>query len=310
MKRYVPSYYPKFHCIASACQHSCCVGWEVDIDEESAEHYRTMEGELGERLHSSIEWDDTPHFRLSPEERCPFLNGENLCDLILDQGEGALCQICTDHPRYRSWFADRVEEGLGLCCEEAARLMLTEEAPIALVEQEIEGDVLEAEEDYLQLLRQRDALWQVLQNREKPLQQRMEEACSLCDIALAQRTLAEDVELLLGLEGLEESWKTDLEALVHLPDTAWQQEWDRDGEHLLWYILFRYYLSWGLSRWEEDFALRFGVCSVRLLGGLYHLTLKRKGKLTLEDRVEHLRRWSAELEYSEENLDAIADALA
>lgn len=310
MKRYVPSYYPRFHCIASACRHSCCAGWEVDIDEESAECYRKMEGAMGERLRNSIEWDAPPHFRLSAEERCPFLNGENLCDLILDQGESALCQICTDHPRYRSWFADRVEEGLGLCCEEAARLMLTEEAPIALLEQETEGEVLEPEEDYLQLLRQRDGLWQVLQNRSKPLQERVCEAFSLCSMELESHTLSEDVELLLGLEGLEDGWKTDLQALIGLPDTAWRQEWDRDGEHLLWYILFRYYLSWGLSRWEEDFALRFGALSLRLLGGLYHLTLERKGILTLEDRVEHLRRWSAELEYSEENLDAIADALA
>lgn len=310
MKRFVPSYYPKFHCIASECQHSCCVGWEVDIDEESAAGYRTMEGEMGDRLRRSIDWDDTPHFRLGAEERCPFLNGENLCDLILDQGEEALCQICTDHPRYRSWFADRVEEGLGLCCEEAARLMLTEEANITLMEEETEGEVLEAEEEYLWLLQQRSALWQVLQNRGKPLENRLCEVFSLCGMEQENRTLAEDVELLSGLECMEESWKTDLAALVALTDTQWRQEWDRDGEHLLWYILFRYYLSWGLSRGEEDFALRFGAFSLRLLGGLYHLTLQRKGELTLKDRVEHLRRWSAELEYSEENLEAIADALA
>ena len=309
MKRMIPNYYPQFHCIASACKHSCCVGWEVDIDEDSAEVYRTMEGALGERLRANIEWGDTPHFRLGADERCPFLNGENLCDLILDAGEETLCQICTDHPRYRSWFADRVEEGLGLCCEEAARLMLTQEEPITLLEEETEGETLEAEEEYLALLRERDALWKILQNREKPLEYRLCEAFSLCGITMEHRPLSEDIALLLELEGLEEGWKTDLEEVLTLPDTQWQQEWDRDGEHLLWYLLFRYYLSWGLSRWEEDFALRFGAFSLRLLGGLYHLILHRKGTLTLEDRVEQLRRWSAELEYSEENLDAIAEAL-
>lgn len=309
MERFVPNYYPEFRCIASACKHSCCVGWEVDIDEDTAGIYGAMDGALGERLRANIQWEEPPHFRLGEKERCPFLNSQQLCDLILQSGEELLCQICSDHPRYRNWFADRVEEGLGLCCEEAARLMLSQEGPITLRAEETEGEVLEAEEIYLSLRKKRDTLWDVLQNREKTLEQRICEAYLLCGMEPDECPLSQDVHLLLGLESLEESWNIDLKALLALPDTRWRQEWDRDGEHLLWYILFRYYLAWGLSRGEEDIALRFGVRSVRLLGGLYHLTLQRNGQLTLEDRVEHLRRWSAELEYSEDNMDAIADGL-
>ena len=32
-----PDYYSAFRCIAGACKHSCCIGWEIDIDEESLE---------------------------------------------------------------------------------------------------------------------------------------------------------------------------------------------------------------------------------------------------------------------------------
>lgn len=35
MIRVVPDFYPAFHCIASACRHSCCVGWEVDVDQDT-----------------------------------------------------------------------------------------------------------------------------------------------------------------------------------------------------------------------------------------------------------------------------------
>ena len=35
MIRVVPDFYPEFACIASRCGHSCCVGWEVDVDEDS-----------------------------------------------------------------------------------------------------------------------------------------------------------------------------------------------------------------------------------------------------------------------------------
>ena len=35
-----------------------------------------------------------------------------------------MAQICTDHPRYYEWFAGGREDGVGLCCEAAAELIL------------------------------------------------------------------------------------------------------------------------------------------------------------------------------------------
>ena len=99
-----PDYYPTFRCIAGACKHSCCIGWEIDIDEESLARYKAMPGPLGERLRNHISADDPPHFVLGEGERCPFLNERNLCDLILEGGEGLLCQICDDHPRFRNFL--------------------------------------------------------------------------------------------------------------------------------------------------------------------------------------------------------------
>ena len=117
-----------FRCLAGACRHTCCRGWEIDVDEESAARYRTAEGAIGERLRANLETDETgTHFRLDAQERCPFLNGEGLCDLILEMGEDALCQICRDHPRFRNFYSDHVEIGLGLVCEAAARQVVERE---------------------------------------------------------------------------------------------------------------------------------------------------------------------------------------
>ena len=44
MKVIMPSYYPNFACIAGACRHSCCVGWEIDIDEDRLTEYRAAAG--------------------------------------------------------------------------------------------------------------------------------------------------------------------------------------------------------------------------------------------------------------------------
>ena len=156
MNLYVPEYYPEFRCIASRCGHTCCAGWEIDIDGESLARYERLPGDFGERLRRSLSREGTPHFTLGPGERCPLLNGDNLCDLILHEGEDALCQICRDHPRFRNYFSGRVEMGLGLVCEEAGRLILSWPRPLRLIR--LEGDGAESpteDESYLFEIRER-----------------------------------------------------------------------------------------------------------------------------------------------------------
>ena len=155
MKIVVPHYYQQFHCIAGACQHTCCQGWEVDIDEESLPRYRAMAD-----IVPHIEEAGTAHIRLLSDERCPFLNEDNLCDLILRHGKDILCQICRDHPRFRSFWSDRTEIGLGLVCEEAGRLMLSQNEPMHLIVLSDDGDNMPIPEDEAWLTAYRDELLQ------------------------------------------------------------------------------------------------------------------------------------------------------
>ena len=39
MKEVFPNYYKKFKCIADKCKHNCCIGWEIDIDNDTLEFY-------------------------------------------------------------------------------------------------------------------------------------------------------------------------------------------------------------------------------------------------------------------------------
>ena len=34
MQYVYPDYYPKFHCLAQRCRHSCCIGWEIECSQE------------------------------------------------------------------------------------------------------------------------------------------------------------------------------------------------------------------------------------------------------------------------------------
>lgn len=167
MKTVIPDYYESFRCIASECRHTCCAGWEIDIDRESAERYGRVPGAIGEKLRSTMEPapddersdENFAHFRLLPGDRCPFLNDDNLCQLIIELGESSLCQICTDHPRFRNFWSDRIEMGLGLACEEAARIILTQPETMKLKIFDDDGtdDELPPDEQWLMSVR-RDML--------------------------------------------------------------------------------------------------------------------------------------------------------
>lgn len=73
MKLIIPKYAEKFKCIGASCTDSCCVGWEIDLDESILEKYCTVGGEMGKRLSRAISYDGCPHITLSGE-RCPFLS--------------------------------------------------------------------------------------------------------------------------------------------------------------------------------------------------------------------------------------------
>ncbi len=134
MKTIIPSYYHTFRCIADRCRHSCCIGWEIDIDAETYERYRGVEGPFGERLRTGICGGDTPCFRLTQDERCTFFREDGLCDIICTLGEEHLCDICREHPRFYTENGEYLHAGLGLCCEEVCRLVLCE--PVAFLDEE------------------------------------------------------------------------------------------------------------------------------------------------------------------------------
>ena len=58
MNKIVPDYYKKFKCIADKCKHSCCIGWEIDIDEHTYNKYMNIKNEFGNKLKNNIKSDN------------------------------------------------------------------------------------------------------------------------------------------------------------------------------------------------------------------------------------------------------------
>ena len=300
-----PDYYKDFECIKGECQHNCCIGWEIDIDNDTLDFYDTVGGETGERLCKNISRDETPHFILSTDERCPFLNKDNLCDIIITLGKDHLCGICADHPRFRNELPDRIEVGLGLCCEAAAKLILCKETPVMLVSS-VEECVTEDE-----IIILRDKVVAVLQKRSLTLEERFELALNLCGITMPETDFSKWADIFLGLERLDSEWTALLNLLKRKYKTVKNhaiQESTCEFEQLAVYFIYRHFAN---APDLQEAALRaaFAVIGCRTVYMIYACLCAEKDTASIDDLIEIARLFSSEIEYSDENLYIVFDEL-
>lgn len=283
----VPDYYKSFKCIASDCRHNCCIGWEIDIDKDSAAKYKRIaeeeaEGPLKENFQKNTARvsDGTLHFVLSADERCPYLRSDGLCELICTYGEDILCNICADHPRFRNFCKDHVEMGLGMACEEAARLIITHEGPVRY-------EVLETGEetvpDYLKV------------KKREPVE-------IIPDGEIDWDYYA---DFFLSLERLDDEWTELMEGLLMESEVSHQKifknrEWKERFDRVREYLLFRHYKADG-----HDFV---EICW-NLIIKLMDVKYKKTKQADVSDLINIARLFSAEIEYSDENVEIIKEEL-
>ncbi len=263
-----PDFYDQFKCIASRCTDTCCVGWEIDIDEATQEVYRKVAGAFGERLRANIE---DGHFKLLPHDRCPFLDKDNLCEVYQHLGEDALCDICTEHPRFVEVYGDIMERGLGLCCEEAARLLLEGEGPLAFTSEECNEPEDELDDDDLdirdQVLDEREWMFGTLADQGLPFAERLYKIFGYTDeIPFAPFENASAMfELLTKLESYGPDWDAALariKARIDSSEPIVDQGFFTENEsaRLLTYLIYRHYakcLFEGREQGKRQFAILF-----------------------------------------------------
>lgn len=303
MKTVYPDYYEDFKCTAERCKHNCCIGWEIDIDEKSLKYYKSVKGDFGKKLRDNISLEGTPHFKLKDNQRCPFLNSQNLCDIYKELGENKLCQICSDHPRFYNELPDRTEAGLGLCCEEAARLIITKKEPVKLI-----GEDNNNESGIIAL---RSKALHLMQDRSKTIPQRIEKIMEFLGAKHKDFDLLNWIKIFESLERLDESWSRLLYLLKENLSTANTESFDTfmkgretEYEQFLCYLLYRHFAK---AEFIEDAAIysAFAALSYKLIYTLGAVIFTEKGDFTVADQLELIRLFSSEIEYSDENLDII-----
>ena len=296
----VPRYYLDFKCIADQCRHSCCVGWEIDVDERTLARYRALPAKQGSDILQSIEEnEDGAHFRLCADERCPHLNEKGLCRIITALGEGYLCDICREHPRFYNEVGGVWECGLGLACEEAARVVLSAENYDEFVcVEDGDGEFTPETGAFFDAFAHRAALYADLKTGHAPFALRLGEIEKKYGLGVALSREAH-VELFESLEYLNEAHRALLVG-------AYAEEFSPCGvlaqgcERFFAYLVYRHASP---AETATEFATAVSLSSA--LTRLFY-ALASTGD---EPYAEYARIISEELEYSEDNTAAIRAAL-
>ncbi|WP_296772322.1 flagellin lysine-N-methylase [Selenomonas sp.] len=274
-----PDFYDQFNCKADKCQHTCCAGWEIDIDEETARKYQQMTGSLGEKIRKNIvEQGGSWQFRLDDKDRCPFLQADGLCFLIRTADESLLCEICRNHPRFFVTVGDYELAGAGLSCEKSCELLLADNGPLRFHDDAGETLTLES------------------------LLQRLKLPVTAEDLFYQRGITAADADFVLDClkktEPIDEEWTTQLQQLkpeLIQGDVDAPQVFDR----IYGYILYR------ALEHVPQYGLGTVLSYAQLNTDFIYLHSLFTGQL-----AESLRRWSEQIEYSRENVQLLLEILA
>lgn len=342
MKIVLPSYYNEFKCIDKDCEDTCCAGWEVDVDEDKYQYYKTVDGDIGKRLKDVMipkEEGDGCFFRLKENKRCPFLNDENLCDLYIELGEASLCDTCTYFPRFINDYGATREIGLAPSCFTAAQIMVGKGEPSTLETSEdgffnispndIDPDL------YFRLLSFRKELFDILWDREYSLDKRLSRM--LIKAKELEETLFEDEEVSYSVENkiysdLPSSAIAEFPGMEIVNPVSWSEAvlesseffssfsskealyekyirfekeneiWQQAFEQLVFYYLYRYILE-AVYDGEIVNAVRIGIVAYMSTKRLCVARFTANDSISPDEIADIFHLYSRYLEHSEINFE-------
>jgi len=308
-----PDYFDCFRCIAGDCPDSCCKEWTVQVDEVSAETYRSLPGELGDRLREVLTIEDNETVMTIIDGRCPMWRIDGLCRIQAELGEAALCKTCREFPRLTHDYGDFVELGLELSCPEAAKFILNADSPGIIITEAAGGEEPEYDTEAMNILKAtRETALDLLfdpshtvpealalfllygyqaqseLDGEESLPFQPETALKSIQDFLKPGDSKEMVAFFSGLELLTPDWEILLQTLSPAP-------WSKHHRALAGYLTQRYWLQ-AVSDYDLYCRVKFIVISCLLiqhLGG---------------DIFRTAQLFSKEIENNIDNVEAILDA--
>lgn len=277
-----PKFYKNFLCKADKCKHSCCKGWEIDIDEETAGKYLAMTGELGAEIRQNIgKNEDSYFFKLTEDERCPFLQKNGLCKIILNIGEENICEICTMHPRFFTMLDDVELCGVGLSCEKTCELLLGDEKDLVFYIEDTEEEVSFSE---------------VLSVIGLNLPNEMQEF----SLAVNAENINKVLEIMAKTEPIDENWSKELSIMQDMDNVELKaKEYLENSDKNILNKIYKYILYRQLERLVNiDIEALINYAQYSILFIILHTMISK-------ELGESVRRWSEQIEYDTDNVDLI-----
>ncbi len=320
-----PYFYDDFRCKADMCTDTCCAGWEVDIDDLSYEKYKRIGGEFGQRLNNGVDLsNDMPCFRLCDDERCVFLNKNGLCDIYSELGKDYLCDICSEHPRFYFCFENVNEMGLGLCCEKVCEMIFSSGKPVTFLSQKDDNDDVDDEYAFYGLIR--NECFEIIYNRKKTLKYRIQELIEY-GIYVQKEYFQDDldlkiindfeslvqslIELFARTEPINDHWmnyiqdlKNNIKRIINVSDTIEIKE--HEYEQILTYVLYRHFMK-SMDDGNVLSIICFSVVNLVFIYLCDCKTFSDTKMFSATDRINNVKLWSKQIEYSDVNTQLIMD---
>lgn len=314
--------YQEFKCVADNCPATCCSGWTIEVDEKSIGKYR----KLGL---TNVDYTEGV-FRQRKNGDCAFLREDGLCQMYMDYGEKSLCTTCSQYPRHVEEFPNIREYSLSVSCPVVAKQLLLRKAPLAIhIVEDGESDEEEYEDFddalYELLYEKRGHFLRMLQQRERPLKERLENI--LREIAKTQNfwdqidekeelAFPKGKELFLifaQLEPLQPDFHSEVaQAWKQLENqnlTEWESEFTKAHpecevwmEQIVTYFFYTYMCGAVYDEYIYSMTAQ-AVYNAQMLQLLWIVAWKKKGAaLEIEEVARILYRYARELEHSTENM--------
>lgn len=308
-----PKYFDSFKCIADRCPDTCCVGWEVEIDDEYAEQCKKEIGDLKSLFDKHLVKDADGYIFSLDNDRCPMLDERGLCRIQLEKGENEVCETCRLFPRYYDDYDCGVREtGLGLGCPEAARILLLPETEVQLNKTANTSDRF-----YNLLSKKREEFFNILNDENLDIKMKLsavlfsaaelQEQIDNADYISEDRTapFSKCIKVLEKMEYISEERR---EFLISLTDEKAKynnfEKYSQDFIRLFKYYLMRYMMT---ACFDLDVLtkVKYGAFACVVIKRVYNSF----PSLSFDNRVKIFYSFSKEVEYSPINIDILDDAM-
>lgn len=196
--------------------------------------------------------------------------------------------------------------GLGMCCEEAAHLILNFEDDFELVPFEMDEDFTMTEDEE-QAVFLRDEVFEILNDRDTGILNRFCKLSHKFGLDFLKLDKDEICSKYLSFERLDDKWTVMLKDIKNTDinfsvfdkpklETAFRQ--------LACYFIFRHFAD---GMWDDSFSgrVKFALTACFLIGAL----LEKDNIYTVKQMEEYARMLSSEVEYSDINIEKAFEVL-